>query len=113
VDARRSATALAREALEKPLAEHALDAIVTISSGPAWLTDYVLGDHYTISTTSPAAVAGCPAITVPAGSVSGLPVGVTFMGPRWSEPRLLNLAYAFEQSLQAARPRLLPPLVTP
>ena len=105
---RRDATAQAREALEIPLERHSLDAIVALSSGPAWLTDYVLGDHYSIATTPPAAVAGCPAITVPAGAVSGLPVGVTFMGPRWSEPRLLALAYAFEQSLLSVRPRPVP-----
>ena len=111
--ARREATKLARAALEGPLAEHKLDAVVSLTAGPAWLTDYVLGDHSTVETTSPAAVAGCPAITVPAGYVSGLPVGITFAGPRWSEPRLLNLAYAFEQSLHADHPRQPPPLLGP
>jgi len=69
--------------------------VLALSGTPAWLTDYVLGDHYSIGTTSPCAVAGYPAITVPAGTVAGLPVGVTFMGPAWSEPRLVALAYAF------------------
>jgi amidase len=56
-------------------------------------------------------VAGCPSITVPAGSVSGLPVGVSFFGPRWTEPRLIALAYAFEQATQHRHPPTLPPSV--
>jgi amidase len=108
MQARADATKLARNALESPLAEHKLDAILALSSGPAWLTDYVLGDHYVVESTSPAAVSGCPAISVPAGYVAGLPVGVTFMGPRWSEPRLIGLAHSFER---AGAPRRLPPSV--
>jgi amidase len=77
-----------------------LDAVVTLSGGPAWLTDHVLGDCSGLSTAGPAAVCGYPSISVPAGLVSGLPVGVTFMGPAWTEPRLLALAYAFEQALR-------------
>jgi amidase len=106
VAARTEATRLARAALERPLAEYNLDAIVALTANPACLTDYVLGDHIVFFTAGPAAVAGCPAITVPFGNVSGLPVGLTFMGPRWSEPRLIALAYAFEQ---AAAPRRVPP----
>jgi amidase len=106
--ARREATTLARAALEAPLAEHNLDAVISLTSSPACLTDYVLGDHHVFGTTSPAAVAGCPAITVPAGYVSGLPVGLTFAGPRWTEPRLLSLAHAFEQAAHLRRPPVLP-----
>jgi amidase len=106
LEARGAATALARRALEAPLTGHNLDAIVALSNGPAWLTDYVLGDHVIVDSTSPAAVSGCPAITVPAGYVAGLPVGLTFMGPRWTEPRLIALAHCFEQ---ATLPRRLPP----
>jgi amidase len=106
--ARREATTLARAALEAPLAEHNLDAVISLTSSPACLTDYVLGDHHVFGTTSPAAVAGCPAITVPAGYVSGLPVGLTFAGPRWTEPRLLSLAHAFEQAAHPRRPPVLP-----
>ncbi len=95
--ARDEARNLARGALDGALAEHGLDAVVALSGNPAWLTDYVLGDHVTVGTTSPAAVSGYPSITVPAGLVAGLPVGVSFTGPAWSEPRLLALAYAFEQ----------------
>jgi amidase len=105
--ARAEASRLARAALDGPLREHRLDAIVTLTASPAWLTDYHLGDHDVFHTSGPAAVAGYPAISVPAGGVSGLPVGLTFIGPAWSEPRLIALAYAFEQ---AAAARLRPAL---
>ena len=62
-------------------ADHRLEAIVALTANPACLTDYVLGDYYVFHTSGPAAVAGCPSITVPFGSVSGLPVGVSFFGP--------------------------------
>src|SRR5215472_9235798 len=74
--ARRDATRLARAAISTPLADHDLEAIVSLTANPAGLTDYVLGDHHVFGTSSPAAVAGCPSITIPAGSVYGLPVGV-------------------------------------
>ncbi len=109
VEARRTATSLATDALHRPLTDSSLDAIVSLTASPAWLTDYVLGDRVVFSTSSPAAVAGCPSITVPAGYVSGLPVGISFTGPRWSEPRLIALAHAFEQATRARRP---PPLAT-
>lgn len=96
--AREQAQTLARSGIDGALAEHRLDAILALSGNPAWLTDYVLGDHYSLGTSSPAAVAGYPAITVPAGWVSGLPVGVTLIGPPWSEPRLIALAHALEQA---------------
>ena len=99
--ARREATRLARTAISAPLAEHGVEAIVALTANPACLTDYVLGDYDVFHTSGPAAVAGCPSITVPAGHVSGLPVGVSFFGPRWSEPRLIALAYAFEQATLA------------
>jgi len=104
--ARGEADRLARTALDGALSGDlggagggALDAVVALSSGPAWLTDHVLGDcDRGMSTSGPAAVCGYPSISVPAGQVSGLPVGLTFMGPAWSEPRLLALAFAFEQA---------------
>ncbi len=104
ISARRAATSFAVTALEQPLADSNLDAIVSLTTGPAWLTDYVLGDHHVFSTSSPAAVAGCPSITVPAGYVSGLPVGVSFTGAQWTEPRLIALAYAFEQATHHRHP---------
>jgi amidase len=60
----------------------------------------VLGDYHSWGTSSPAAVSGYPSITVPAGQVSGLPVGLSFIGPAWSEPRLIELAHAFELGRQ-------------
>jgi len=99
--ARRDATRLARAAITGPVATDGVEAIVALTANPACLTDYVLGDHTVFHTSGPAAVAGCPSITVPFGYVSGLPVGVSFFGPRWTEPRLIALAYAFEQATQA------------
>jgi len=96
--ARGEARRLAHAALDGALAGSGLDAVVALSGGPAWLTDHVLGDCQGISTAAPAAVCGYPSISVPAGRVAGLPVGVTFMGPAWSEPRLLALAFAFEKA---------------
>ncbi len=110
--ARREATRLARTAISAPLAEHGVEAIVALTANPACLTDYVLGDHDVFHTSGPAAVAGCPSITVPAGHVSGLPVGVSFFGPRWSEPRLIALAYAFEQATDVCQAPTLAPSVT-
>jgi amidase len=108
-EARAAATRLAVKALETPVTEHKLDAIVSLTANPAWLTDYVLGDHSVFGSSRPAAVSGWPSISVPFGDVAGLPVGVTFVGPRWSEPRLIALAYAFEQATQGRRvPGLLP-----
>ena len=91
------------EGIDATLAKHQLDAIVAPSGGPAWLTDYVNGDHYGGGSSTPAAVAGYPSITVPAGYVCGLPVGISFIGPAWSEPALIRYAYAFEQATQVRR----------
>lgn len=114
LELRGAATRLAINALETPVAEHQLDAIVSLTANPAWLTDYVLGDHNVFGTSRPAAVAGWPAISMPFGYVSGLPVGVTFAGPKWTEPRLIALAYAFEQAIASRRPpALLPTVPTP
>jgi amidase len=96
VSARTEARRLARGALDAALAGSRLDAVVSLTGSPAWLTDHVLGDHHTFGTSSPAAVAGYPAITVPAARVSGLPVGISLAGPAWTEQRLIALAYAFE-----------------
>ncbi len=105
---RGAAAQLARTAVETPVVEHRLDAIFSLTANPAWLTDYVLGDHSVFGTSRPGAVSGWPAVSVPFGYVCGLPVGVSFLGPRFSEPRLLALAYAFEQATRARRaPELL------
>ncbi|HEY0718218.1 MAG TPA: amidase [Streptosporangiaceae bacterium] len=100
---RAAAARLARTALDTPLVTHRLDAVVALTASPAWLTDYALGDHDVFHTSGPAAVSGYPAVSLPFGYVWGLPVGISFMGPRWSEPRLIALAYAFEQAAGAAR----------
>jgi amidase len=107
--ARVTATGRARDALDGPLAAHRLDAIVSLTASPAWLTDYVLGDHDVFHTSGPAAVAGYPAISVPAGAVAGLPVGLSFTGPPWSEPVLIGLAYSFERLARARLTPVLPP----
>jgi amidase len=96
--ARASAHRLATGCLDSALGGHRLDAVVALTGSPAWLTDHVLGDHHVFGTSTPCAVSGYPAISVMAGLVSGLPVGISFMGPAWSEPRLIALAYAFEQA---------------
>ncbi len=101
---RREATRLARTAISTPVAEHSVEAIVALTANPACLTDYVLGDHDVFHTSGPAAVAGCPSVTVPCGYVSGLPVGLSFFGPRWTEPRLIALAHAFEQATRVRQP---------
>ncbi|GAB3466794.1 amidase [Massilia terrae] len=86
------------EGIDKVLREHSLDALVAPTGGPAWLTDYINGDHYGGSFSSPAAVAGYPHITVPAGYTHGLPVGISFVGGAWSEATLIAMAYAYEQA---------------
>ena len=68
------------------------------------MTDLVNGDHFSGGSSTPAAVAGYPNISVPLGEIYGLPVGLSFMGRAWSEPTLLKLAFAFEQATRARRP---------
>jgi amidase len=96
--ARGEAGRIAHAALDGALAGHRLDAVASLTGGPARLTDHVLGDLWDFSTSSPAAVCGYPSLTVPAGDVGGLPVGILLSGPAWSEPRLIALGYAFEQA---------------
>ena len=103
LEARAAATRIARSGLDAALGVHRLDAVIALTGHPAWLTDHVLGDYHSWGTSSPAAVSGYPSITVPAGLVRGLPVGLSFIGPAWSEPRLIALAYAFEMA-RSGRP---------
>src|SRR5262245_8597916 len=101
------------EGIDAALKKHNVEALVAPTGGPAWLTDHVNGDHFTgVSSSTPPAVAGYPAITVPAGFIFGLPIGLTFMGGAWSEPTLIKLAYAYEQQTRQRKPpRLLPSVV--
>ena len=101
---------LSREAgIDATLAKDKLQAIIAPTGGPAWLTDLINGDHYGGGCSSAAAVAGYPHITVPAGFIFGLPVGLSFFGGAYQEPTLIKLAYAFEQATMARRrPRYLP-----
>jgi amidase len=98
VSARGTASRLAHAGLDGALNSHRLDAVVSLTGGPARLTDHLLGDLWEFATSGPAAVCGYPSLSVMADHVGGLPVGVLFTGSRWSEPRLLALAYAFEQA---------------
>lgn len=84
--------------IDQVMRDQKLDALVAPTGGPAWLIDYINGDHYGASFSSPAAVAGYPHITVPAGLLHGLPVGLSFVGKAWSEPALIAMAYAYEQA---------------
>jgi amidase len=92
------------EGIDATLAKHRLDAIVAPTGGPPWLIDLVNGDAFGGSSTTPAAVAGYPSITVPAGYFRGLPIGLSFIGGAWSEPTLIKLAYAFEQATKVRKP---------
>jgi len=85
------------EGIDKMIKAHQLDALMAPTGSPAWKTDLVLGDHFVGGSSSLAAISGYPAVTVPAGFVEGLPVGVSFFGTAWSERLLLEIAYAYEQ----------------
>ena len=92
------------EGIDATLRTHRLDAIVAATCTLPWLTDPINGDHYQASCTSPAAVAGYPHISVPAGLIAGLPIGLSFFGGAYQEATLIRLAYAFEQATLARRP---------
>jgi len=103
--ARTTCRSLAREqGIDLVLRKFRLDAIVAPTGSPAWTTDVVNGDHFTGASSTPAAVAGYPSITVPAGQAFGLPVGISFIGTAWSEAKLLGLAYAYEQATKHRQP---------
>lgn len=92
------------QGIDLVMKKNRLDALVAPTGGPAWPTDWINGDHFTGGYSSASAVAGYPHITVPAGYVFGLPVGISFFGGAFSEPTLIKIAYAFEQATKARRP---------
>ena len=100
-----------QEGIDKVMDRLRLDALVAPTGSPAWVTDLVNGDHFLGASSTPAAVAGYPSITVPAGSAFGLPVGISFIGRPWTEARLLGLAYAYEQATRHRRPPAFPATV--
>jgi amidase len=85
------------DGIDKLLREFGVDALMAPTGSPAWKTDHLLGDHYVGGNSSLAAIAGYPAITVPAGFVGDMPVGITFFSTAWSEPLLIEIAYSYEQ----------------
>ena len=89
------------EGIDAVMDKNKLDALVAPTGGPAWITDLITGDHFGGGSSNAAAVAGYPNINVTAGNIFGLPVGISFFGRPWSEPTLIKIAYAFEQSTKA------------
>jgi len=97
------------EGIDAAMEKYHLDAFVGPTGGPAWLIDVLNGDHFGGGSSNAAAVARYPNINVTMGSVSGLPVGISFFGRAWSEPTLIKIAYAFERATKARRsPKFLP-----
>ena len=99
------------EGIDAVMIKHKLDAMITPTGGPAWVTDVLNGDHFTGGYSTASAVAGYPHITVPAGMAFGLPVGMSIFGRAWSEPKLISIAHSFEQATRHRRaPRFIPTL---
>ena len=97
--------------LDEVFAKFQLDFIVAPTNGPAWPIDVVLGDRFGVSSSGLAAISGRPAITLPAGQIRGLPIGVSIVGKMWGDADLLAMAFALEKLLpQAPRPGFLPSL---
>ncbi len=98
-----------KDGIDALIRKHKLDAIAGPTAGPAWTTDWVNGDRVDSGCASPPAVAGYPHITVPAGFKFGLPLGISFFGEAWSEPKLIKIAYAFEKLSRARlQPKFMP-----
>lgn len=113
LDARAKARRLAGpEGIDVALRNANVDVLIAPAMSPAWLTDPVLGDHFIGAGYGAAAVAGYPSLTVPMGDSHGLPIGVVFIGPAWSEAKLLSVGYAYEQRSKARRAPTFPPTVT-
>ena len=96
------------EGMDRVMNEQHLDAIIAPTGAPAWKSDLTNGDSFQIGTSSQAAESGYPSITVPMGFIDELPVGISFFGRAWSEPILLEIAYAYEQGTKHRKvPRFL------
>ena len=109
-EALKKSQGLSRAAIDGTLQEHRLDALFAPTAGPAWKTDLLHGDYSGFTgSSSPAARAGYPHITVPAGFIAGLPVGVSFFGAAYAEPKLIRIAYGFEQAAPSRREPQFPP----
>ena len=102
-DALATSKRIAQQGIDGAIDGHDLDALIAPSNGPAWMIDHVNGDTFHIGSSSLAAISGYPSITVPAGFVSGLPIGISFIGKPWNEKQLIEIAYAFEQSTEARK----------
>lgn len=104
----RVVTEVSRNGIDKALSENGLDAIIGVTGGPAWPIDVINGDHFGIGSSTPAARSGYPNITVPAGYVHGLPVGLSIFAGKYEEPKLISIAYAFEQATKVRKaPKLI------
>ena len=105
LDALAASKRISQNGINNALKAHNLDALIAPTRGPAWLTDHINGDQSSgISSSSLAAISGYPGITVPAGDVVGLPIGISFIGGAFSDAKLIGLAYAFEQATRARKP---------
>jgi amidase len=90
--------------IDKIMNENKLDALIAPTGSPAWKTDLLNGDHFVGGSSSLAAISGYPAITVPMGFIGEMPVGISFFGRAWSEPLLIEIAYAYEQATMHRKP---------
>ena len=93
-----------KEGIDATMAKHNLDAIIAPTGGPPWPTDLINGDHFGGGSSSAAAISGYPNITVPAGYIFGLPVGISFFAEAYSDPKLIKITYAFEQATKHRQP---------
>jgi amidase len=104
LDALEASKRISRQLLRTAIDEHALDAIVAPTNQPAWVIDLENGDDIGIGSASLAAMSGFPSVTVPAGFVDGLPIGLSFIGDEWEDAALIGIAHAFEQATKLRRP---------
>jgi len=104
LEALETSKSISQSVIQNLVAEHNLDALIAPTNGPAWLIDPINGDSFGIGSSSLAAISGYPSVTVPAGFVAGLPIGVSFVALPWNEKQLIEIAYAFEQTTGVRKP---------